>query len=147
MKQGIIRPIAICVFSHNGAILATAGREPLSGAEFYRPLGGGLEFGETSAETVAREIGEELGEAVTDLRYLGTLENIFTYGGETGHEIVIVYDGRFVDPAVYEREVINGREDNGAAFSAVWINLDAAARPGHPPVYPTGLLELLAAGH
>lgn len=143
MRAGVIRPIAICVFRHNGRILVAIGSDPRSGAMFYRPIGGGIEFAETGAATLEREIAEELDETVTDLCYLGTLENIFTYDGKTGHEIVMVYDGRFVNPAVYERESICCREDNGMEFTAVWISLDAAAQPGHPPVFPTGLLELL----
>lgn len=112
MKPNVIRPIAICVFRHDGRILAAEGYEPLTGRLFYRPLGGAIEFGESSAATIEREIAEELGAAVTDLRYLGTLENVFTYGGQTGHEIVMVYDGEFVDRTLYSRAAIEGDEDD-----------------------------------
>lgn len=54
---------------------------------------------------------------MVDLRYLGTLENVFTYGDQTGHEIVMVYDGAFVDRSLYERPVIEGVEDDGLAFA------------------------------
>jgi 8-oxo-dGTP pyrophosphatase MutT (NUDIX family) len=94
---------------------------------------------------VARELREELGVVVAGLRYLGTLENIYTYGDEMGHEIVMVYDGGFTDPALYERPWLDAQEDDGMSFRAVWLSLAAAARPDHPPVYPAGLLELLAA--
>ncbi|WP_460164643.1 NUDIX domain-containing protein [Pseudomonas sp. S2_F03] len=53
-----------------------------------------MEFGETSAQAIVREVQEELGLAITDVRLLGTLENIFTYAGRPGHEIVQVYDAR-----------------------------------------------------
>ncbi len=145
MKPNIIRPIAICVFRHNGRILAAEGYDPLKEQAFYRPLGGAIEFGEYSAATIERELTEELGAAVVDLRYLGTLENVFTYGDQTGHEIVMVYDGAFVDRSLYERPVIEGVEDDGLAFRAVWINLNDCAKPGAPPLYPTGLLEMLNA--
>ena len=46
---------------------------------FYRPIGGRIEFGERGAETVAREIREEINAEVANLVYLGALENIFTY--------------------------------------------------------------------
>lgn len=145
MKPNVIRPIAICVFRHNGRILAAEGRDPIKGQLFYRPLGGAIEFGEHSADTIARELAEELGAAVTDLRYLGTLENIFTYGGETGHEIIMVYDGEFVDSALYDRPVIEGAEDDGEPFQAVWVSLSECADPAAPPLYPTGLIDLLSA--
>lgn len=144
MKPNIIRPIAICVFHHDGRILAAEGREPSTGRLFYRPLGGAIEFGEHSADTIARELAEELGAAVTDLHYLGTLENIFTYGGETGHEIIMVYDGAFVDSSLYERS-LEGAEDDGEPFRAVWVSLADCKDPAAPPLYPTGLIDLLSA--
>lgn len=143
MKPNVIRPIAICVFRHNGRILAAEGFDPLKQQPFYRPLGGAIEFGEYSADTIRRELGEELGAAVVDLRYLGTLENVFTFNGQTGHEIVMVYDGGFADRALYDRPVIEGAEDDGEKIRAVWVKLADCASPAAPPVYPTGLLELL----
>lgn len=144
MKPNVIRPIAICVFRHNGRILVAEGYDPLKDQAFYRPLGGAIEFGETGAETIVRELAEELGAAVGELRYLGALENIFSYGGERGHEIVLVYDGAFADPALYERPWFDAAEDDGQPFRAVWIALRDCAGPAAPPVYPDGLLELLA---
>lgn len=144
MKPNIIRPIAICVFRNDGRILVAEGRDPLKRQTFYRPLGGAIEFGEYSADTIARELSEELGAAVVDLRYLGTLENVFTYSDQTGHEIVMIYDGAFADCSLYERSFIEAVEDNGLSFRAVWARLSDCADPAAPPVYPTGLLELLA---
>jgi len=37
---------------------------------------------------------------------LFTLENIFTFNGEVGHEIVMVFDGRLVDEAYYAQEIM-----------------------------------------
>ena len=147
MKPNVIRPIVICVCRHAGRILAAESEDPVKQQRFYRPLGGAIEFGEYSAETVAREFQEELGATLTDVRYLGTLENVFTYNGQSGHEIALVYDGRFADPSLYERPVIEGAEDSGAPFRAVWLSLAECAAPGAPPVYPTGLLELLEESH
>lgn len=144
MKPNIIRPIAICVFRNDGRILAAEFYDPIKQQPFYRPLGGAIEFGEHSAATLARELQEELGAAVTDLRYLGALENVFTYNGQRGHEIVMVYDGAFVDATLYSQPYLDGAEDNGATFRAVWLPLADCGHPAAPPVYPTGLLELLA---
>lgn len=145
MKPDIIRPIAICVFRHDGRILAAEGYDSIKHQTFYRPLGGAIEFGESSADTIAREMAEELGAAVTGLHFLGAVENIFTYNGQAGHEIVMVYDGAFADPAYYAMQVVAGVEDDGLSFRAVWVNLADCADPAAPPVYPTGLLELLMA--
>ena len=109
---------------------------------FYRPLGGGIEFGETGAETLAREIHEEIGQAIHDIRYLGTLENIFTFEGEPGHEIVLVYQATFVDPAIYQQNRINGIEGKDIPFIAVWKALEDFSN-GRGPLYPDGLYNLL----
>jgi 8-oxo-dGTP pyrophosphatase MutT (NUDIX family) len=137
-----IRPVAICVFSHRGRILAAELRDPIKQETFYRPLGGSIEFGERAEQTVHREMREEVGAEVKDLRYLGTLENIFTYNGGAGHEIVLVYDGAFADASLYAREGIEGKDDDGNPFIAVWKSLDAFG-PGQPQLYPDGLAALL----
>ena len=85
-----IRALAICIFSHNGKILVFEGYDPLKDEIFYRPLGGGIEFGERSEEAIHRETMEEIDAEVKDLVYLGALENIFVFNGEPGHEIVQV---------------------------------------------------------
>ena len=61
MKAGKIRPLAICVFLHQGRILVSVGYDSVKKQTFYRPLGGKIEFGEPSAETVRRELMEEIG--------------------------------------------------------------------------------------
>jgi 8-oxo-dGTP pyrophosphatase MutT (NUDIX family) len=145
MKPGIVRPIAICVFHRDGRILAAEYEDPVRGITFYRPLGGTIEFGEYSATTIEREMAEELGAGVTNLRFLGALENVFTHKGLAGHEIVLVYDGELADVSLYKREALEGVEDSGAPLRAVWVRLDDCRIPGAPPLYPTGLLELLDA--
>lgn len=139
----MIRPIVICLFRHYGRILTFEGYDPTKKQIFYRPLGGGIEFGEHSQQALAREIREELDTAVTNLHYLATLENIFTFNGRPGHEIVQVYDGRFVDETLYHCPLIKGREDDGHRFTAVWKSLSDFEGPNAPPLYPDGLLELL----
>jgi 8-oxo-dGTP pyrophosphatase MutT (NUDIX family) len=142
MKPGKIRPLAICVFRHRDRIFAAEGYDSLKGETFYRPLGGRIEFGEYGHQTVARELREEMGAEVVNLRYLGALENIFTYNGQPGHEIVLVYDGEFVNRAMYERESVMGFEDDEGDIKAVWKSL-AFFEHGEAPLYPHGLLELL----
>lgn len=143
MKPHVIRPLAICLFSRDGRVLAAEGYDPVKQQVFYRPLGGAIEFGETSAQTVARELQEELGARVRDLRYLGTLENIFVYNGQTGHEIVMVYDGRLADESLYSADALDGHEDDGQSIHAVWLDVSALRRPDAPPIYPDGILDLL----
>ena len=136
-----IRPLALCIFHHDGKILVNEALDPVTGKPFMRPIGGGIEFGETSTQAVIREVDEELGLSITDVRLLGTLENIFTYAGTPGHEIVQVYDAKFVDASVYELPHLDAQESDGAAFVAKWLALDSIT--GETPLVPAGLYELL----
>ena len=138
-----IRPLAICVFRHGGRILVAEAYDPVKQETSYRPLGGGIEFGEFSEQTIHRELLEEIGADVCELKYLGTLENIFVFNGIAGHEIVQVYDGTLKDAGLYEQTVILGREvDIDETFRAVWKHVDEFG-PGNSILYPTGLLDLL----
>jgi ADP-ribose pyrophosphatase YjhB (NUDIX family) len=119
-------------------------RRHLDGSQdpiFYRPPGGTIEFGEHSSDAVQREVQEEIGAELANLRLLGCIENLFDYKGDVGHEIVFVYRADLVDPALYQREVIDGQEADGQDFVAVWLPL--AAFTPELPLYPTELLDLL----
>ena len=141
MSEEKIRPIAICVCRDGERILVAEGHDSKKGVTFYRPLGGTIEFGERGEEAVQREFREEIAADLVEVRYVGMLENIFTYEGRRGHEIVLVYDGRLTDASLYENEIIEG-DEMGERFKAVWIRLGEFGE-GKPPVYPEGLLALL----
>ena len=143
MKKHRIRPLAICVFRHQGRILVAEGYDPVKKQTFYRPLGGGIEFGEKSEDTVRRELLEEIGAQVGDLEYLGALENIFVFNGEPGHEIVQVYDGALKESGLYDQAAIPGEEaEIDKSFEAIWKPIDEFG-DGKAILYPTGLLQLL----
>jgi ADP-ribose pyrophosphatase YjhB (NUDIX family) len=141
MKPGKVRPLALCVFRDGDRILVQEGYDPCKNQTFYRALGGAIEFGERSQDTIARELREEIGADVTNLEYLTTIESIFVFDGLPGHEICLVYEGALADPSLYQRERIVGAE--GDPVIAVWVPLDAF-RQGTYPLYPDGLLEHLA---
>lgn len=138
-RKARIRPMALCVFRHRGRILVARGRDGSNGASFYRPLGGGIDFGETGAEAIAREIHEETGAAISAPHYLGTLESIFTYRGKPRHELLLIFDARFLDRSIYERECVEAREGE-RRIVARWLAPDAIH---DAPLVPEGLADLL----
>jgi 8-oxo-dGTP pyrophosphatase MutT (NUDIX family) len=123
MAANYIRVIAICVFRHDEKILVFEAYDTVDKKPFYRPLGGAVEFGETTEATTKREIKEEIGMEATDLKLLGILENIFTHEGKPGHEIVYVYDGRFTDVSVYGQASFTVQEET-ETLTARWYKLD-----------------------
>ena len=138
-----IRVIALCLFSHEGKILVSRELDSVKGSHFCRPVGGGVEFGESAVDAVRREIREELSQEIEDVKLVRVLENIFELEGLARHEIVFLFDARFADASRYERGEIEGYEESaGASFTAFWDTPHAMAARGERLV-PEGLAELL----
>jgi 8-oxo-dGTP pyrophosphatase MutT (NUDIX family) len=137
-----IRPIAICIFRRADCLLVFEAYDAVKRQTYYRPLGGGIEFGERSDEALRRELREEINAEVADLRLLGTLENLFVCNGNPGHEIVQVYEGRLTDPGLYERDEMLALENNGETVRVRWKRFDEFN--AETPLYPEGLFELLS---
>jgi ADP-ribose pyrophosphatase YjhB (NUDIX family) len=87
---GVIRPCAFCFVREGEHVLVGRYREP-SETFFFRPLGGGIHFGESGEEAVRREMREELGLEVRAITFLGFLENIFEWNSEAYHELCLIY--------------------------------------------------------
>jgi 8-oxo-dGTP pyrophosphatase MutT (NUDIX family) len=124
MKPTKLRVISICCFMYNNSILVFNGFDSVRNKPYYRPLGGGVEPGETTRVTLEREIREELGQEITDVHLLGVIENLFVCEGQAGHEIVFVYDARFVDEAVYRKRELVMQEEK-ETVKASWRKLDS----------------------
>ena len=138
-----IRPLALAVIRSSDRILVFRGEDPVKAEVFYRPLGGGIEFGETGETAVRREIREEIGAELVNIRPLGALENIFTYKGGPGHEIILLFEADLLDGAIYQVEQFEGLEANGDALFVTWKPL--VDFRGGDRLYPEGLLPLLDA--
>ena len=140
--MGRIRSKAVCVFYHAGRYLLVEGYDPVKKQHFFVPLGGGIEFGETSAAAAKREVQEEIGAEAVDMNLLGISENIFEYNGKPGHEIVFVYQARFADETLYHHEVLQGMETNGMPIVARWIEHERIHNR-QVIVYPEGISAML----
>ena len=88
----MIRPLALALIRRGDEFLVERGRDTVKGEVFYRLLGGTIEFGERGADTVRRELHEELGVEAAVGRHLATIENIFAWEGSRWHEIVLVLE-------------------------------------------------------
>ena len=137
-----IRVLAIGLFREDGRVLVARGVDPASGEAFYRPLGGGVEFGERAADALRREIAEELGGGIQDALLVGVLESVFEYDGRRKHEIVFVFDARFSDASWYVRNELPVTEAGTGWEPARWVSIQALSS-GPERLVPDGLLSLI----
>jgi len=108
---------------------------------YYRPIGGTIEYGERSSDTVVREFREEISMEVEVVSYLGCIENIFSVDGETGHDIDHVYVVRPIDEQLRSNEMFPVIEGDRTTI-AKWVQLEVF-HAGKLPLYPDGLLDLI----
>jgi len=142
MPELRIRPLAVCVCRDGARILVEHGYDRVKRQRFYRAIGGGIEFGERAAEAVRREWMEELSADLDDLRLLGVLENLFTYEGREGHEVVFVFTARLRDATRRSVGPVEVVESDGQRHVATWEPLTELEK-NDVPLYPAGILDLL----
>jgi len=71
--------VARAIITIGGQVLCCRGR----GESFWHLPGGHIEAGEEPADALMRELREELGRDLSELRPVGQLENTFTARGDT----------------------------------------------------------------
>jgi 8-oxo-dGTP pyrophosphatase MutT (NUDIX family) len=139
------RALALALIRKGDEILVGEGRDEVKNETFFRLVGGSIEFGEKGADALRRELREELGADVDVRRLVGALENVFTYEGEPGHEIVLVYECSLRDDRLNSLEAWESQEateDGVVTHRLAWRPLDAF-RSGSEILYPESALALL----
>lgn len=138
-----IRVISLALIRRpsDGRWLAMHGTDPIKGEEFYRPAGGGVEFGESSRDAVCREMLEEFSAVVEPVDLWGATENLFIHMDKPGHEVVFLWECRFVDESLYSQDELPLTEGN-EQLVAHWIDPEDLAARGIA-LYPDGLPEIL----
>lgn len=138
-----IRPLSLGLISNKkNQYLYHQGYDSVKDEYFYRPLGGGIEFSELGAYTLKREIQEELSLDVEVHELLASYENIFTFEGGEGHEVIMLFRAEFSDPKAYEKESFDIYESGHPVAKAVWRSL-AEIKEEKSKLYPDGLEKLI----
>lgn len=138
-KFKTIRPIVLGLVIRDGKILVGEGYDYKKNQTFYRALGGGIEFGETSKHALKREFFEELDVNVQIGEYLGIAENIFVFNGKPAHEIVLMYKANIKDSDYQESYII---KDSEPESRVLWVDI-ADFVSGEKILYPEEAIQYL----
>jgi 8-oxo-dGTP pyrophosphatase MutT (NUDIX family) len=110
----------------------------------HRPVGGGLEEGETPEEAVRREVMEELGVTLGEIEPLGSIDHVWQWKGRENHERAWVFlSSSDMDERLSRGETPELIEADGDRFPTVWRAVRGPA-VGLPPLCPAALEEMLA---
>jgi ADP-ribose pyrophosphatase YjhB (NUDIX family) len=118
-----IRVKALAWIEDKDMLFVVRMHDSVKGDDYYRPVGGSVEFGERAHETVVREVREELDTEIELIESPFVVENHFVCDGKVGHEIDFLFPARFTDPAFYERKIFRLVEANGDEADALWIRI------------------------
>jgi 8-oxo-dGTP pyrophosphatase MutT (NUDIX family) len=123
LRLNEMRGLAVVVIKNGNKTLVSPGYDKIKDKSFYRLLGGGIDFGETSLAAIKREIKEELNVELENYKLLTITENIFTYNGDSGHEICFIYRADFKDKLNYEKKefsILDSDHDG----KVIWLDLN-----------------------
>lgn len=109
-----IKVKVMCLIEHNGKLLLCNGYDSVKKEKFLRVVGGSIDFGEKAEDAVRREVKEELGSNLENLKFITVIESIFVHEGKKGHEVIFLYKGDLVNKDIYNTEkvpILDRRED------------------------------------
>lgn len=113
---------------------------------FWTIPGGRAEIGETSAETLVREMEEELGVTATVQRLLWSVENFFHYEGDDFHEYGLYYLMDIpADFPFHPHEIVHRNVDGKNELEFKWVPATRAALTALdlPPYFLADEIEAL----
>lgn len=113
---------------------------------FWTFPGGGAEIGETSEETLKREMIEEIGVEVRVERLLWMVENFFHYEGRDWHELGFYYLMQIPDSFPFASDTIIHRiQDGDNDLEFKWVEATTASLNALdiPPYFIAGEIETL----
>ncbi|MBW4680038.1 MAG: NUDIX hydrolase [Microcoleus vaginatus WJT46-NPBG5] len=141
-RQGEIRVLALGLIRDGHRIFLSEGYDPVKQQTFYRAMGGGVDFGETSRQALEREFQEEIQAELTNIHYLGCLENLFVFNGNPGHELIQLYQCDFVDRKFYELEQFTFAEGERQK-TALWVDIERC-KSGELRLVPEAFFDYLS---
>ena len=111
---------AACIIKHNNKILFHKNAKK----DHYCIIGGRIEIGENSEQTVKREVMEELGKEIEITGYAATIENFFEMDNKKYHEIMFIYYAEFKDKDAQKIETTLDNCEGNDYLKYEWIDVD-----------------------
>lgn len=124
------------VMIHNGKILVHRNVN----SDHYALIGGRVEIGESSANTIKREIKEELWKDIEITGYISIIENFFEMKGSKYHEIMFVHKIEFINEEDKKIEYIMKNVEGKDYLQYEWIDLDKIEEY---PLVPKAIKDVL----
>ena len=124
------------IIIHNGKILVHRDINK----NHYALIGGRVEIGENSADTVRREIKEETGKDIEITGYIATIENFFEMKGSKYHEILFVHQAEFINEEDKKIEYILKNKEGKDYLQYEWLDLNKIEEY---PLYPKAIQTIL----
>ena len=118
-----IRPIVLGIAIHDNKLLVNEGYDSKKNSTFYRCLGGGIEFGETSEIALRREFKEEIEVEIEIKDFLGISENIFVYEGKKAHELILFYKIE-IPEKYYQESYVQHEDATNTDVTAIWVDIE-----------------------
>ncbi|MHA1584059.1 MAG: NUDIX hydrolase [Promethearchaeota archaeon] len=120
-----IKDKALGIFWNEDKILVSEYHNPITNEPFYRPPGGRIDYGEPSSAALIREMDEELNAEITNLNFLGVIENIYEYKDKLSHENLFLYQADFTESKMYATDDLEAFEyTDDRKFVMKWIHID-----------------------
>lgn len=124
------------IMIHNGKILA---HKDIN-SDHYALIGGRVEIGENSADTIKREIKEEIGKEIEITGYIATVENFFKMKGKKYHEIMFVHKIEFINEEDKKIEDTLKNVEGKDYLKYEWLDIEKIDKY---PILPSIVKEIL----
>lgn len=111
--------------------------------DFWALPGGRVEYGETSTETLRREMVEELGREAVIERLLFTCETIFDFEGRHYHEIGFYHLMTLPEDFGTAEGICHRHSEPGSELEFKWVSADAGTL-AKAPFFPEVLRPYVA---
>lgn len=124
------------IIIHNGKILTHKDNH----SDYYVLIGGRVKIGENSADTIKREIKEELGKDIEITGYVSTIENFFEMKGKKYHEIMFIHKIEFTEEEDKKIEYTMKNIEGKDYLQYEWIDMEKIDKC---PLLPEAIKSIL----